>query len=106
MGSRSSLIPPLDIELPLPSHATELSYMCVRSIDVASFKYCASGLWSCTESVIMHLCVASFYYCAVIFWSCTESVIIYFCVASFYYCAVIFWSYTESVIDSGAVPEV
>ena len=49
---KTSLTPPLFIEVPVKSQKSELSCICVRGIDFVSFYNFSIGLWPCSYSVV------------------------------------------------------
>ena len=49
---KTSLTPPLFIEVPVKSQKSELSCICVRGIDFVSFYDFSIGLWPCSYSVV------------------------------------------------------
>jgi hypothetical protein len=52
-SNKTSLMPPLFIEVPVPGHLSEtVMHLCIMGIDVASFLDCSIGFWNCSDSVV------------------------------------------------------
>jgi hypothetical protein len=53
---KTSLTPPLFIEVPVPCQESERSCICVRGIEFATFYDFSVGIWKCSDNVVFCFC--------------------------------------------------